>query len=130
MTKRRVLLAVLVVFVCVSILNAKHTRVYAPELFGIADAYSLKAGRLSAGVMFGWGNWILMEYSTSKDASVCFVIPITKTLYDSRPVYCQKFYNGERFTGFIYFRGHERPFCSGDRPRRPCLKLESISHGE
>lgn len=109
-------------------INYTKTIVSADELFGVSTVYNINIGAVSLGYTESLGKWLFVERAVDDNSSQCVFIPLTKTLSDSRPVYCEKFYKGGQFNGFIYFRGHERPFCSQAMIRN-CLRLEEIRHG-
>lgn len=102
--------------------------VRANELFGDGVQYVLTFRSLSIGLIDGWGSYLIIEHMTSATTAQCLLLPITRTLADSQPVYCEKFYTNAVFRGFIYFRGHERPFCGGKHMPTSCLKLGD-NHG-
>ena len=129
---KKIIFIVFLAILLVLCSSYQKTIVKADELFGIGTIKAISIRSVSLGWVSAYGKWIIIEHATSNTTAQCLIVPITKTLSDSRPVYCEKFYKPNRlhFTGFIYFRGHERPFCGGkDIPENNCLKIGEVTHG-
>lgn len=126
--KTKILLGLLFFLLFTFILQIKTSAVRANELFGDGKQHVLQFRSLSIGLIVGWGSYMIIEHMTSTTTAQCLLLPITHTLADSQPVYCEKFYTNQTFRGFIYFRGKERPFCGGKNIPASCLKLGD-NHG-
>lgn len=104
----------------------------ADELLGQAEYQSIRIRSWQFGFIDNFGKWIIVEHFLSSDFSQCVIVPLVTPLTDAQPVYCEKKYNGNAFSGFIYFRGHERPFCGAEiKSRLPgkCLYINPVTHG-
>lgn len=73
-------------------INYTKTIVSADELFGVSTVYNINIGAVSLGYTESLGKWLFVEQAVDDNSSQCVFIPLTKTLSDSRPVYCEKFY--------------------------------------
>ncbi len=104
----------------------------ADELLGQTEYQNVRIHSWQFGFIDNFGKWIVIEHFISSGFSQCVIIPLWTPLSDAQSVYCEKKYNGNTFSGFIYFRGHERPFCgtetNGKLPGK-CLYISPVTHG-
>lgn len=126
-----VLALALLVSVLLAITALERSVVNAPELFGQGNAYGLRVSSVKVELVSAWGLWLSLEQRRG-DVAQCLLVPLSSELSDAQIVYCEKWYRGSKFAGFIYFRGHERAYCgassAGMIPDK-CLKIGAVSHG-
>lgn len=133
--KKKIIIVIsvfLIVLIVMMLFPIKTESMRADELFGRAASYTVSFGSLKIGYINGWGGWAIVEKFTAQDESECMLFPLSHTLSDARPVYCQKWYHANSYSGFIYFRGHERPFCGANTEENMpnnCLKIGEVTHG-
>lgn len=108
----------------VGLSNYSKSVISAPELFGSGYVYTVRVRAFSVGVVDAWGRYLMIEHALGETKSQCLLLPLTNTVGDAQPVYCEKFHSAGRFAGFIYYRGHERPFCGGRSVPNSCLYTE------
>jgi hypothetical protein len=86
----------------------------APELFGDGRAYVFGAGGYTVGVVDTWGTWLLTGTTTGNETT-CKLRQVggdrIKGVVDGVVPCFMRMKRESRFTGWIDFRGHARPFC-------------------
>jgi hypothetical protein len=87
-----------------------------PELFGDKQAYVLNMGETYLGYVWGDGiGFIILGNEQDKTVSgTMFQVQgekINNAQYPETPITFKMLNKGNKFSGWIFFRGHERKFC-------------------
>ncbi len=108
MKRSACLLIFIVTLICSVCLLIDVMIVCTPELFGNGTMYIFRIRDRFAGYIDAWGGWII--YGSVTD---CRIVQITgEQISDAeQPVPCHMNFNGNKFRGWIDFRGHPRAFC-------------------
>jgi|GEM_PF-4993804 len=108
---RKFIFIILFIIILLGGINIEHWVVIAPELFGRSDAFLIAGNGL---VIVDYGTFLML---TKNDQ--CILLQIYgESIGDGEGgtvwfIPCGFKYSphGNRFTGWIDFRGHHRPFC-------------------
>lgn len=106
---------ILLILLFLLILQVQVWHVRANELFGAGKMYAMGKD-IFAGFISGWGVYVI--YGRMHD---CRIVPLWSPVGDAGVTACSVRLNekANKFSGWIDFRGHPRPFCGsrgGDLP--------------
>lgn len=108
--KARMFFAAIIIIAAASvIISAERWTLTAPELFPRSEVYLIREPL--TGIVKTPSNLCLL-YGTANDCKIAYIAGEIPGQY-TKPVPCSFMFNqyGNRFSGWIYFRGHRRPFC-------------------
>jgi hypothetical protein len=107
----KILIAVLLFIFLITVITVDHWVVIAPELFDRSDAFLIASNGL---VFADYGAFLLLNKNEQ-----CILLQLYGSVIGDGEggtvwfIPCSFKYSQyvNRFTGWIYFRGHARPFC-------------------
>lgn len=102
--------AIVIVIAMAIVDRAEIWTLAAPELFTRSEAYMLRFDPLIGIIKTPWN--VLLLYGTPDDCKIAYIVGEIPGQY-AGPVPCSFMFNqyGNKFIGWIDFRGHRRPFC-------------------
>ncbi len=94
--------------------NGQVMSLRAPELFGTAPAYIVRSDRTLYGLILAPGAGFTFEGTVGEKDIVCRITQIAGEPIQQaeQRVPCYAMHRGDRWIGWIDFRGHERPSCA------------------
>lgn len=109
---------------------------FAPELFSYGKGYGVQTESIEFYLIFvEWENKNFVFLMYGKKQSDYFSGKVTQVFgqhigsyapFDcsSLYVYCYQRQIKDNWRGWLEFRGHNRPFCGGEKIKHPCLMLK------